>query len=96
MEELDKAFGFTASGNSEILAAWFVKVIPNNYKQAKPAINEFLVNIGRRKFLTPIYKALIAADPSKITARGIYEKARPNYHAVAQQTMDELLDWNQN
>ncbi len=96
MEDLDNAFGFTKSGNSEILAVWFVKVIPNNYKEAKPAIKTFLVHVGRRKFLTPIYKALIDADPSKTAAREIYKEARPNYHAVAVQTMDELLDWNQN
>lgn len=96
MIALDKTFGFTKSGNSEILAAWFVKVIPNNYKEAKPAIESFLVSVGRRKFLTPIYKSLITADPSKAAAREIYKKARPNYHAVAVQTMDDLLDWNQN
>jgi aminopeptidase N len=96
MTTLDKTFGFTKSGNSEILAAWFVKVIPNNYKEAKPAIESFLVSVGRRKFLTPIYKSLITADPSKAAAREIYKKARPNYHAVAVQTMDDLLDWNQN
>jgi hypothetical protein len=96
MAALDKTFGFTTSGNSEILAAWFVKVIPNNYKEAKPAIEAFLVSVGRRKFLTPIYKALITADPTKAAAREIYKKARPNYHAVAVQTMDDLLDWNQN
>jgi len=93
LAELDAAFGFTASGNSEILAAWFQPAIRNNYAAADAKVEEFLVSVGRRKFLTPTYKALIEVDPTKEKARAIYKKARPNYHSVSTQTMDELLDW---
>ena len=90
MKELDNAFGFTKSGNSEILAAWFQHTIRNGYSATDPVIQEFLVNVGRRKFLTPTYKAFI--ESGKIEkAREIYVLARPNYHSVATQTMDELL-----
>lgn len=94
MSELDAAFGFTKSGNNEILAAWFVNTINNGYTPADAAVEKFLVSVGRRKFLTPLYKALVAADPSKEKARAIYAKARPNYHSVSTATMDELLDWS--
>jgi leukotriene-A4 hydrolase len=89
---LDNQFHFTQSGNCEILAAWFQLTIKSNYEPAKQALTEFLTTVGRRKFLTPTYEALIEADPSKKWARDIYEKARPNYHAVATQTMDKLLN----
>jgi hypothetical protein len=90
---LDKAFGFTHSGNCEILAAWFQVTIRMDYQPADQAIEDFLVHVGRRKFLTPTYKALIERDPTKDMARRIYKKARGNYHAVSTATMDELLDW---
>ncbi len=93
MSGLDEMFEFTQSGNSEILAAWFRVTIRNGYHDADSAMADFLVNVGRRKFLTPTYKALIEADSTKEIARGIYEKARPNYHSVSTNTMDELLDW---
>jgi hypothetical protein len=51
---------------------------------------QFLVRVGRRKFLTPIYKALVEAD-RKDHAQYIYQQARPGYHAVAQETLDKLL-----
>ena len=92
LAELDKAFGFTSSGNREIQAAWFQHTIRNDYHQADKALEEFLVTVGRRKFLTPTYKALIEADTTKARARAIYAKARPNYHAVSYQTIDELLE----
>lgn len=91
MGELDQAFGFTKSGNSEILAAWFQHTIRNNYTQADSVMENFLINVGRRKFLTPTYKTL--KESGKLEqARAIYKKARPNYHSVSTQTMDDLLE----
>jgi hypothetical protein len=61
--------------------------------EADNSVEEFLINVGRRKFLTPTYKAMIERDPSKEMARNIYRKARKNYHSVSTGTIDELLDW---
>lgn len=91
MSALDKAFNFTRSGNSEVLAAWLLHAIRNNYTTADKALETFLVNVGRRKFLVPIYKALAATPEGKEKALTIYAKARPNYHAVSTVTLDELL-----
>ncbi|MEM9024448.1 MAG: leukotriene A4 hydrolase C-terminal domain-containing protein, partial [Bacteroidota bacterium] len=96
LTELDEAFGFTQSGNSEVLAAWFQNTIRNNYSAADGAVEQFLIDVGRRKFLTPTYQALIEADSTKERARAIYAKARPGYHAVSYNTMDALLDWETN
>ena len=91
LAELDKAFGFTNSGNSEVLAAWFIHAIRHNYTTADKALENFLTNVGRRKFLVPIYKALTASPEGKQKALAIYAKARPNYHAVSTLTLDEML-----
>ncbi len=91
MAELDKAFGFSESKNSEILGVWFIKAVENEYEDAFPAMEEFLVNVGRRKFLTPIYTALIKDGKFVDVANAIYDKARPNYHSVSTGTMDKLL-----
>lgn len=91
MRELDGAFGFTASGNSEIKAAWFEKTIPNNYTGHGSAVEDFLIKVGRRKFLTPIYKAILKSENGEMKANEIYKKARPNYHAVSKETLDALL-----
>lgn len=94
MKDLDDAFGFTNSGNAEILCLWFQLTIKNNYTVADKKIEEFLIKIGRRKFLTPLYTALIEkGENGKKMAIKIYEKARPNYHFVSTNTMDQLLGW---
>ncbi|WP_345163548.1 M1 family metallopeptidase [Pontibacter saemangeumensis] len=91
MAELDKAFAFTASGNSEVLAAWLLHAIRNNYTSADEALETFLTHVGRRKFLVPLYKELIKTPQGKEKALAIYAKARPNYHAVSTVTLDDLL-----
>ncbi|WP_417611186.1 M1 family metallopeptidase [Owenweeksia hongkongensis] len=91
---LDAEYGFTKSGNSEISAAWFQPTIRSNYEPVYGKVESFLISVGRRKFLTPTYKALIESD-KKDMALDIYKKARPNYHAVSRETLDELMDYHQ-
>ncbi len=93
LRDLDSKTQLTQSGNCEIQAAWYEVAIRQGYAEANDSIQNFLVNVGRRKFLTPLYKALIEVDTSKTRAREIYALARPNYHSVSTQTMDKLLDW---
>lgn len=92
--ELDAAFGFTTTGNSEILAAWLVVAIHAGMPSVRARTEEFLLEVGRRKFLEPIYKALAATPQGRATARAIYARARPRYHAITQRTLDALLGYS--
>lgn len=92
LNKLDKAYGLTQSGNSEILAAWFQPTIRSNYKPVYSKVEDFLIHVGRRKFLTPTYRALKESGKEQM-ALDIYKKARPNYHAVSRETMDDLLGY---
>ena len=91
LSALDSEFKFTQSGNSEIQAAWYVLAIRKAYKPAYPKIEEFLTEVGRRKFLLPLYKEMIKTPEGKEWAKKIYKRARPNYHSVAYHSIDELL-----
>src|SRR5690606_16427498 len=79
LQQLDTLGGFTASGNAEIFDAWGVIAIRNQYEPAYPAIREFLIHTGRRKFLTPLYTEMLKTEEGKTFARSVYEEARPNY-----------------
>ena len=89
LKKLDLAYNFTNSGNAEILNAWFQLIIPTNYKAADTSLENFLMTVGRRKFLQPIYEALYKKDAPR--ALRIYTKARGNYHSVTTQTLDAML-----
>jgi hypothetical protein len=91
MEDLDQAFGFTKSGNSEIQCEWFQHAIASGYTPAFAALENFLMHVGRRKFLKPLYSELAKTEKGLAMAREIYKKARPGYHAVSYQTIDQIL-----
>ncbi|GAA3950350.1 M1 family metallopeptidase [Hymenobacter algoricola] len=91
VQELDDAFHFTQSGNAEILAAWFPLTIAAGYAPAAGALHQFLTHVGRRKFLVPLYKALLSAPGGREKAQALYAEARPNYHSVATSTFDVLV-----
>lgn len=93
LDELHATFNFANSGNSELAAAWFEHVIRHHYKKDFPALENFLVNVGRRKFLMPLYTALISTTEGKKMATDIYKKARGNYHYVSVESLDELLKY---
>jgi leukotriene-A4 hydrolase len=91
LRALDDAFHFTTSGNAELLAAWFPLALRVGYAPADAALENFLRHVGRRKFLVPLYRALLATPGGRARAQAIYQLARPNYHSVATSTLDALL-----
>ncbi|MCC6671728.1 MAG: leukotriene A4 hydrolase C-terminal domain-containing protein [Planctomycetes bacterium] len=91
MARLDGVFGFTGSGNSEILAKWLELAVRRGYAGADARLEDFLLHVGRRKFLKPIYEAMAATEAGRVRARAIYARARPRYHAVTVRTLDQIV-----
>lgn len=95
LKDLDNTYKFTHSGNAEIACLWFQIAINSGYKEANPKIENFLTTVGRRKFLTPLYKALVQTEDGKKFAQKIYEKARPGYHFVSTSTIDRIVGYQE-
>lgn len=92
MAGLDQAFGFTRSGNSEIVCQWLELAIRHGYSAADARLEGFLRDVGRRKFLRPLYTALVAVSPER--ARALYALNRARYHPVATSTLDGIVGAN--
>ncbi len=92
-EKLDDVFDLSASGNSEILAVWLEISIESGYLENhnKQILENFLTTVGRRKFLTPLYKALLNHNQINL-AKEIFQKARSNYHSVAANSIADLIE----
>jgi leukotriene A-4 hydrolase/aminopeptidase len=94
VKQLDNDFHFSRSGNSEVIFAWFMVVLDckDNYPPAMDAMERFLSTVGRRKFIEPLYAALVKRDPS--LAKSWYQKYRQNYHPLAQESLDKIVNNN--
>ena len=91
--EIDTTFKFTISGNCEIKESWLELAINNNYKSVYPAVEEFLLTVGRRKYIKPLYIALLKTNSGEVFANAIYSKARKNYHSISTESIDAILDY---
>jgi leukotriene A-4 hydrolase/aminopeptidase len=81
LTDLDRAFGLTASSNNEIAFSWLRIAIRNNYRPAFARLEDFLVGIGRNKFLMPLYQDLVDNGNEEFAIR-VFEEARPGYHPL--------------
>jgi aminopeptidase N len=92
LAELDRSFGLSDIRNSEVLFAWLQLAIANRYEPAVPAVERFLTSMGRRKFVDPLFKSLVAeGEWGRPIATRVYARARPSYHAVTTGTVDKTL-----
>ncbi|MEN9699892.1 MAG: hypothetical protein RLZZ301_1090 [Bacteroidota bacterium] len=92
MRELDRDLHFSATGNSEVLTEWFILSAKTGYAvQIRPVLERFLVKVGRRKYVLPIYDALMQNPKTKHLASELFEKAKNNYHAVTRKSVAEIV-----
>ena len=79
MKSIDEKFNLTQSGNSEILAIWFEQSIRFGYEGIDAALEQFLIRIGRRKFLKTSLSTLAFATLPKIS----FAQSNPDVVAVS-------------
>jgi aminopeptidase N len=93
LAELDEAFALTQSGNAEVLVEWLCIAARRGYAAADARIESFLLEVGRRKFLMPLYQALIERPETRERADRIYARARAGYHPISRKSLDALLGY---
>ena len=92
LEELDGAFRLSESGNSEVLFAWLQLALANRYEPAVPAAERFLLGMGRRKFVSPLFETLMGeAEWGRPIAQRVYARARLGYHSVTTDRVDQVM-----
>ena len=95
MAALDDAFGLTESRNAEIAHQWLLAAIRVGYRRADVRLERYLVGIGRRKLIAPLYEALAATPDGRERALAIYRRARPGYHPISVDAIDAILHWDE-
>jgi len=88
---LDRRFTLSDSPNAEIAHVWFRLAIANHYTPAYPAMERYMVQIGRRKLIVPLYRDLATTPEGRTLAMKIYDKARAGYHPMTQDGVENTL-----
>ena len=88
--ELDTAFNLTGTQNAETAFAWYMQTIKGGYEPALPALEEFLMSVGRGKFIYRLYGALKNNGQAEMANR-VFAKAKDGYHPIAQRRISDIL-----
>ncbi|MEO8307721.1 MAG: M1 family metallopeptidase [Pseudomonadota bacterium] len=85
-------FNLADQHNSEVRFAWLQLAIANRYPPAQAQTEDFLMSMGRRKFVLPLYRSLMAQGQwGQAIARRVYAAARPGYHSVTVNSVDKVV-----
>jgi leukotriene-A4 hydrolase len=88
---LDERFALTKSRNYEVLVSWLRLAADSGYAPARERTEEVLGEVGRMKYLKPLYTALAQRPETKGLARQIFTRLEGSYHPIAQTVVKALL-----
>jgi len=87
----DQYFNFSQRKNAEVLSTWLEYAILNGCAgHVLVTAEDFLCSVGRRKYLLPIYEALLEGGMGAEAER-IYARAKPGYHPIARESIEKVL-----
>jgi leukotriene A-4 hydrolase/aminopeptidase len=90
---MDQVLELSSEPNMEIKFSWLLLTLKNDYKPIYPIVEKFLSSVGRRKFVLPIYKALLnGSNETKELGYKYFSQFKNQYHAVTKNAVSELIE----
>jgi aminopeptidase N len=91
LQELDKAFGLAKTGNNEVAFRFYRASIKAGNRAIRAPLQAFLMSVGRKKFVVPLYAALLKNPDDRAWALAVYKQARARYHPSTQAAVDKQM-----
>lgn len=87
----DGRFQLTDSANYEVLIAWLELAARSGWAPAIARAETVLGEVGRMKYLKPLYVALASNAATRDQAGQLYRRYRERYHPIARQVIESVL-----
>jgi leukotriene-A4 hydrolase len=81
----------TTSTNYDVVVAWLTLALQSGYLAVLPRVEQVLADVGRMKYLRPLYTALAADPRTRDLATATFARHRNAYHPVARQMVETVL-----
>ncbi|MBM3463624.1 MAG: M1 family metallopeptidase [Armatimonadetes bacterium] len=89
---LEEKFALNTRTNYEVLVTWLDVAAAAGYLPAVPYVEKVLADVGRMKYLKPLYKTLARNDATREVAIRCFERNAESYHPIARQVLGEVLE----
>lgn len=90
VDALDASFRFSASRNAEVLVPWLRMELAVERPGVLDRVEAVLREVGRLKYLRPLYRDLLSTERGAEMARRVYAEIAPRYHAVVRSALERL------
>ncbi len=91
-QQLDERFHLTKSQNAEVLVSWLAAALKAGWEPALGRTEALLGEVGRMKYLKPLYGALASSPEGKVLARSLFNRYAERYHPIAQGAVESILN----
>ncbi|HEY5950861.1 MAG TPA: M1 family metallopeptidase [Kofleriaceae bacterium] len=88
LKALDARYYLTATTNSEIAMHWLPLLVRADVRDAAPAVESYLMRVGRVRMVRPLYAAMMESAPTwRALAKSTFERAKPKYHPITREAI---------
>ena len=91
IQSLDARFKLTGTTNAILAGSWYRIAVEHHDTDAYAAMEQYLCTVGRTYLVKAIYAELVKTQEGHQLAEKIYEKAKPGYHSITQQSIERVL-----
>ncbi len=88
---LNDNFLLNEQGNCEILCNWLEIAINSSFEPAYDRTASFLGEVGRMKYLKPLYSALHGNENTRALAADVFAKNAGGYHFIAKVGLEKIF-----
>ncbi|MDA0350694.1 MAG: M1 family metallopeptidase [Chloroflexi bacterium] len=88
---LDEHLSLMNRGNYELLVEWLTIAAASDYEPAFGRLADVLTEVGRMKYLRPLYLAMGGHPRTRALAREIFERASPGYHELSRRAAEDVM-----
>jgi leukotriene-A4 hydrolase len=92
LDWLDQNFKLTLRGNYEILVEWLTIALGSDYEPVFDRARRVLLEVGRMKYLRPLYSALGRHSRTRTLAREIYAQGKSGYHSLSRRVIESVME----
>lgn len=80
-----------SSKNYDVLVAWLTLALQSGYHAVLPRVEQVVAEVGRMKYLRPMYTNLASDPRTRDLADQLFAKNRASYHPIARQMVEGVL-----
>lgn len=86
---IDAALNISENKNCEVLVGWYHAALKVNYSKIHEQIYKFLGEVGRMKFVLPLFGVLKEVNKEK--AESVFEENKGFYHGITKGQIQKIL-----